>query len=137
MSITELFEIIEYNNSIELENIIKTTKKLNLNIFKKMYLIEKAILYRSKECFDILLNTNITLKNGIDISIKLLKYLNPTNRYYFDKVIEKMCDITNIDFNYSANNIILYKILYENIIKYDIKFDYYTIMKYNIAKSIF
>jgi len=130
MSITELFEIIEYNNSIELENIIKTTKKLNLNIFKKMYLIEKAILCRSKECFDILLNNNITLKNGIDISIKLLKDPNPTNRYYFDKLTEKMGNISNIDFNYSANNIILYKILYENIIKYDIKFDYYTIMKY-------
>jgi len=130
MSITELFEIIEYNNSIELENIIKTKKKLNLDISKKMYLIEKAILHRSKECFDILLNTNIILKNGIHISIKLLKDPNPTNRYYFDKLIEKIGDITDIDFNYGVNNIILYKILYENIIKYNVKFDYHTIMKY-------
>jgi len=105
-------------------------KKIDLNVSNKIYLIEKAIQFRAKECFDLLLETDIKIIHGLKMSIRLLEDPNQSNRYYFDKIIEKLGDVTNINFDQYSKTKNLYKILLENIISSNTKIDYRTIINY-------
>ena len=130
MSTKKLFELVEYNNSTELEKLINGKKKINLDVENKVYLIENAIQFRAKECFDLLLKTDIHITHGLEMSIRLLQDPNPTNRYYFDKIIEKLGDISNIYIESYSRYPNMYKILLENIIKFNIKINYPIVILY-------
>lgn len=130
MSTKKLFELVEYNNSTELEKLIYGKKKINLDVKNKIYLIENAIQFRAKECFDLLLETDIKIILGLEMSIRLLQDPNPTNRYYFDKIIEKLGDISNVYIESYSKYPNMYKILLEDIIKFNIKINYPIIILY-------
>lgn len=130
----KLFEIVELNDEDKLKNIISKKKcKFNENL-KKNNIIEHAIIYRSKECFDLLLDKNIGIKDtyyydALNISIKYLSSPIPSNKYYFDKLIQfgVMIDTYIVDRN---NNSIFLDILYENLLIREHIIDYNIITYY-------
>ncbi len=131
MTSKQLFEAVELNDSISLDKLINGKKSVNLDISNKGYLIEKAINFRSKECFDMLLNKQIDLSNGLKATIKLLVDPNPTNRYYFDNLVKKLGEIKNINYSFVPNKDSFLQIIYDLIIKWNIKFDYSLILEYD------
>ena len=101
-NIYRVFDMVEYNDYIELEKVIKTGKlDLSRHNKKKEYLINNAIKYRSKECFDLLLESkyfdpNNTWTNGFDKAIYYYKKAtNPSNYYYVDAYKNKNINIEN------------------------------------------
>ena len=108
-SITSIFNIVQYNNYNELDRCIKTSKIDLLNSNRKNeYIIPYAIKYRSKECFDLLVeskyfNPNEPEKNGL---IMALEYYcnskNESNSHYINILKNKF-----VKFSHSAITIIL------------------------------
>ncbi len=131
MTSKQLFEAVELNDSISLAKLINGKKPVNLDISNKGYLIEKAINFRSKECFDILLTKQIDLSNGLNATIKLLADPNLTNRYYFDNLVIKLGKIKDINYSFVPNKSNFLQIIYDLIIKWNIKFDYSLILEYD------
>jgi len=100
-STTSIFKIVQYNNYNELERIIKTSKVDLKNLYKKNeYLFSNAINFRSKECFDLLVESkyfdpNDPYKNGL---LTALEYYcnakNQSNSYYINKLKNKFVHFT-------------------------------------------
>lgn len=95
-SLTKIFELVQYNNYEELDKIIKCTKvDLKLSNRKNEYLIPISIKYRSKECFDLLIDskyidTNNSDKNGLCIAIEYYcNAPNESNSYYLIRLLSK------------------------------------------------
>jgi len=93
-STTSIFKIVQYNNYNELERIIKTSKVDLKNLFSN------AINFRSKECFDLLVESkyfdpNDPYKNGL---LTALEYYcnakNQSNSYYINKLKNKFVHFT-------------------------------------------
>jgi hypothetical protein len=110
-SLTKIFELVQYNNYEELDKIIKYTNvDLRLSNRRNEYLIPVAIKYRSKECFDLLieskyLDTTNSEKNGLRIAIEYYcNAPNESNSYYlmrlFGKQVEFKLDIFHYIFKY-------------------------------------
>ena len=110
-SLTKIFELVQYNNYEELDKIIKYTNvDLRLSNRRNEYLIPFAIKYRSKECFDLLieskyLDTTNSEKNGLRIAIEYYcNAPNESNSYYlmrlFGKQVEFKLDIFHYIFKY-------------------------------------
>ena len=98
ITITELFEIVKFNNYEKLKNIMYNSKIFDVNVIKaNQSLISKAIEVRSLECFDLLMaspnlkiiyncNTNLS---GLCIALEYYTNApNKTNRYYLNKLLE-------------------------------------------------
>jgi hypothetical protein len=110
-SLTKIFELIQYNNYDELDKIIKNTKiNLKLPNRKGHYLIPTTIKYRSKECFELLVeskyfdssNSNL---NGLSIAIEYYcNAPNESNLYYLMMLLNKNVkfelNVFSIIFNY-------------------------------------
>ena len=134
ISTKKLFEIVELNDDATLSNII-SKKKYKINEYvKNVGIIQHAVIHRSKECFDLLLNKNIGINdiiyyNALNVSIKYLTSPNPTNKYYFDKLIQfgVRIDKDIVDRN---NNSIFLDILYENLLIREDNIDYNIICCY-------
>jgi hypothetical protein len=100
-STTSIFKIVQYNDYNELERIIKTSKVDLKNLYKKNeYLFSNAINFRSKECFDLLVESkyfdpNDPYKNGL---LTALEYYcnakNQSNSYYINKLKNKFVYFT-------------------------------------------
>jgi len=100
-STTSIFKIVQYNDYNELERIIKTSKVDLKNLYKKNeYLFSNAINFRSKECFDLLIESkyfdpNDPYKNGL---LTALEYYcnakNQSNSYYINKLKNKFVHFT-------------------------------------------
>jgi hypothetical protein len=100
-STTSIFKIVQYNDYNELERIIKTSKVDLKNLYKKNeYLFSNAINFRSKECFDLLVESkyfdpNDPYKNGL---LTALEYYcnakNQSNSYYINKLKNKFVHFT-------------------------------------------
>ena len=93
ISTKKLFEIVQLNDEDKLKNIIKNKKCKFNEKQKNNSIIDYAIMYRSKECFDLLLDKNIGIKDtyyydALNISIRYLSSPIPSNKYYFDKLIQ-------------------------------------------------
>ncbi len=95
-TLTTLFSIVQYNNYNELDNIIKSNKVDLKNITKKSeYLIPNAIKYRSKECFDLLVESkyfdpNNNSANGLQMALEYYcNSKNESNSYYINKLKTK------------------------------------------------
>lgn len=120
MATTEdLFSIINNNDYIKLKKLINQGQIINLINMTRMgiSLIYKAIEYRSRECFDILIDINnlTVLKNessyinGLHIAMKYYNNAqNDSNLYYVEKLLEKGANITvDILKNINDKNIFL------------------------------
>ena len=120
MATTEdLFSIINNNDYIKLKKLINQGQIINLINMTRMgiSLIYKAIEYRSRECFDILIDINnlTVLKNessyinGLHIAMKYYNNAqNDSNWYYVEKLLEKGANITvDILKNINDKNIFL------------------------------
>lgn len=99
-----LIKIVEANDYETLEKIIMENKtEINFCLHKNS-LINKAVEVRSKECFDLLINSpnytyhqNNYMYNGTEIAMKYYKISqNPTNEYYLMKLIENKADCYEI-----------------------------------------
>ena len=95
-SLTKIFELVQYNDYEELDKIIKYTKiDLGLSNRRNEFLIPNAIKYRSKECFELLIeskyfNINNSEKNGLKISIEYYcNAMNESNSYYLMRLLGK------------------------------------------------
>ena len=95
-SLTKIFELVQYNNYEELDKIIKYTKvDLLLSNRRNEYLIPISIKYRSRECFDLLIeskyiDTTNSEKNGLRIAIEYYcNAPNESNSYYLIRLIGK------------------------------------------------
>jgi hypothetical protein len=109
--LTKIFELAQYNNYEELEKIIKYTNlDLKLPNRKSEYLIPTTIKYRSKECFELLIQSKFFDKtipklNGIFIAIEYYcNAPNDSNTYYLtmllNKYVEFDLDVFLIIFRY-------------------------------------
>lgn len=95
-SLTKIFELVQYNNYEELDKIIKYTKvDLLLSNRRNEYLIQISIKYRSRECFDMLIeskyfDTTNSEKNGLIIAIEYYcNAMNESNSYYLMRLLDK------------------------------------------------
>lgn len=104
-TITKAYEFVQYNNYTELENVIRSGKlDLNLTNRRSEHIIVNSIKYRSKECFDLLvdskyLNLNIPRENGLKIALEYYcNAPNSSNYYYLQRLNEKkvIYDLTSI-----------------------------------------
>jgi hypothetical protein len=99
-SLTKIFELVQYNNYEELDKIIKyTTLDLTLSNRRTEYLIPNSIKHRSRECFDLLIESkyfdkNYPNKNGLYIAIEYYcNAPNESNSYYLMRLLGKQVDI--------------------------------------------
>jgi hypothetical protein len=108
-SITSIFKLVQYNDYNELEKVIKSNKVDLKNLCKKNeYLFSNAVIFRSKECFDLLVESkyfdpNESCKNGL---LTALEYYcnakNESNSHYINKLKNKF-----VRFSRQAIHIIL------------------------------
>jgi len=106
-SLTKIFELVQYNNYEELDKIIKYTKvDLRLSNRRNEYLMPVAIKYRSKECFDLLieskyLDTTNSEKNGLRMAIEYYcNAMNESNSYYLMRLLSKQVEFKLDIFHY-------------------------------------
>jgi hypothetical protein len=139
----KLFDIVEKNDSSQLKHIIDNFnmpkyKKCDFNFVDRKIasgrtIMEQAITFRSKECFDLLMDCEMVNKSGLELSISYLATPTITNRYYFDKLIQSDILLDNYYItNYinSGNKETILNILYENLLlRYD-PIDYHIILNY-------
>ena len=95
----QLFDMVENNNYIELKQLISVNPNINLNLRKSSKtLLYESVLYRAKECFDILVDLpsiklyeeSITYNSALHKAIQYyMNAKNENNRYYIDQLIEK------------------------------------------------
>lgn len=99
-----LIKIVEANDYETLSKIMMENK-MNLNfVLHKNSLMSKAVEVRSKECFDLLINSpnytyykNEYLHNGTEKAMEYYKISqNATNEYYLMKLIENKADCYEI-----------------------------------------
>jgi hypothetical protein len=133
-SLTKIFELVQYNNYEELDKIIKYTKvDLLLSNRRNEYLIPISIKYRSRECFDLLIeskyfDTTNSEKNGLIIAIEYYcNSMNESNSYYLMRLLGK-----NVEFKLD---------IFRHIFKYgfpEIFNEYFTnILNQNNFQKIF
>ena len=94
----KLNEIIQYNDYDRLKQEILNNVDLTKSTTSSSYLHD-SILYRSKECFDILIEDDqVCKKQDHSVSIIAIKYFvkapNPSNRYYLERLLEKNYDLS-------------------------------------------
>jgi hypothetical protein len=103
VTITQLFKMVSANDYNGLNQLLLDNNSVNINSYKSgQSLISKAIEFRAKECFDILIDnpSNTILKsknsnlNGLD---KALEYFglapNTSNEYYVKRLLEKNVEV--------------------------------------------
>lgn len=114
-----LQKIVSFNNDIQLNQNYNLINKNNYNL-----LIETACKYRSKECFNILIEhsqSNEWLKNKLNyLNYPFLNYvMNPNDKqlYYVMKIINKLSYINSNTMNIIIENIELFEIIFDKLDK--------------------
>jgi hypothetical protein len=120
-NLKSLYDIVINNNYHKLNNIIKTNTKIFKNVKSNCTILYRAIQYRSKECFDILLNEYRNIMNEEELVEKIYAYNgiymailyfingnNESNLYYIEKLSE-------YDYNFYISNEISYIVNKHNI----------------------
>ena len=94
---SQLFEMVQNNNYIGLNQLIDTNPTIDLTYVKsRVTLLYKSVEYRAKECFDVLVRIpsvikrdNINFNSALYCAVKYyINGANPSNRYYIEKLIE-------------------------------------------------
>lgn len=126
-SVTELFEIVTFNNYDKLAEIMSEQKAFKINSVKSQHsLISKAIEVRALECFDLLINSpNLTIIHDIDTNLSGLRIAvqyytnapNPSNKYYLYKLLEHNIKTNEHIVSDCINNPELFDLLFSKLSK--------------------
>ena len=114
-----LQKIVSFNNYIQLNQNYNLINKNNYNL-----LVETACKYRSKECFNILIEhsqSNEWLKNKLNyLNYPFLNYVNNPNDkqlYYIMKIINKLSYLNSNTMKIIIENIELFGIIFDKLDK--------------------
>jgi hypothetical protein len=135
----QIFNYIEYNNFEELELLIN--KKYNIINKNKLLLLYISVKYRAKECFDLLLDSNIIIENVPyylnPLYLAIEYYINApnnSNKYYIYKLLKIDFFINNKILVLALENYDLFNDLFNKYF-YKIKKTDYDIFCENICKK--
>lgn len=126
MSLQKLLTIIKSNNHEMLDTLINSNKNIKWTR-GKYSLIYRAIEYRAKECFDLMINndkfkllleSDSGKRSGLLIATQyMIEFPSAGNKYYFDKLIEKNVCIDIWSILHSIKNINIFNVLFDSAIK--------------------
>jgi hypothetical protein len=137
----ELVKVITTNNYQKLNEIVLNNENINFSEYRGTYeLINRSVIYRSRECFDILINhpssqeilKNSNYENGVRPALDYFTEApNEGNRYYVDRLINagacfdfeiyKLVDYPSIFFQIVEKNPVKSKGSMERIIEKSIE----------------
>lgn len=125
-TMTQLFKMVTANDYEGLEKIVQSKSKADFNCVKSgISLLYRAIEFRSRECFDILMNIpelDLLNKSGhlSGFSIALDYYMqapNPSNEYYINTLMEKNVKVDSYTLNKLINFPHLFNIVFDRVEK--------------------
>lgn len=120
-----LFEMVENNNYNDLKQIIVSNPTIDLALKKSSCsLLYNSVKYRSKECFDILVEIpsvityeNTSYNSALSLAIKYyINGRNQTNKYYIDILLENKMTVHSV-LSHSIKDKELFLYLYDRVDK--------------------